>query len=118
MYQENNIDEGSEASVKQHILKCYEDLKPDEREQYEELSQLLIDRARKSGSSFHKENHLDAGYIEKCKKDLKFPTEMLMPAWILNRIGVGRDQLNRINHKNSQREMNDFSQSTLSINKS
>lgn len=78
----------------------------------------MIDRARKSGSSFHKERHLDADYIEKCKKELKFPTEMLMPAWLLDRISVGPDKLNKKSRKSSQGEINDCSQSSPSINKS
>ena len=80
--------QGPETAIEEHIQKCFAEMKPSEREKYGELSQLLMDQAIKSGSSLQMEKHLDVKYVEKCQKDLKFPAEMLVPDWVLEKLPV------------------------------
>jgi len=77
---------GSEAAIEEHIPKCFEEMNVYEREKYTELSQLLVDQAIKSGSSFLTEKHLDDTFIEKCSKDLEFPAETMVPDWVIEKL--------------------------------
>ena len=68
LHKERNLGQGSEAAVEEWILKCFEGLKPAEREGYEELSQLVVDRGLESGHDFQRDDPLDVDFVEKCKK--------------------------------------------------
>ena len=68
-----DLSQGSGAALEEWILKCYKELKPAEREGYEELSQLVVDRGRGLGHESQRDDPLDDALIEECKKGLKVP---------------------------------------------